>query len=574
MIRRPKVEAGTDPEQPARLAGPVLCVRKLVVTYSGREVPAVRGIDLEVSAGEVVALVGESGSGKSTIAHSVIGLLPRNGRVEQGEIVFAGEDITHWGERKFRGIRGAGIGFVPQDPTLSLDPVKRIGDQVAEALVVHGRASRRAAMAAAVEILERVGLSEPQIRARQFPHQLSGGMRQRVLIGIATACRPRLIVADEPTSNLDVTVQRRILDSLAELTRQDGTAMLLITHDLGVASDRADRVVVLQQGGIVESGPVGQVIDRPRAAYTRKLLAAAPSLGVRSGISASDRAPVTGGEGGHGGQGGGGGEQAPAILEARNLRKRYRVSGPGGQVITAVEDVSFAVRRGQTFGLVGESGSGKSVTSRLVLRLEQPTQGEVWFEGENITAWKGEPLRLLRRHLQVVYQNPYASLDPRLSLGDIISEPLQAFQVGDKLSQRRRAAELLEQVALPKSYIERRPVELSGGQRQRVAIARALALKPHFVVLDEPVSALDVSVQAQILTLLQELKSELNLSYLFISHDLAVIRQICDDIAVMQRGVVVEQGSIDSVFGSPADPYTRDLLDAIPGGMRASVGEA
>ncbi|WP_433279335.1 dipeptide ABC transporter ATP-binding protein [Pseudonocardia xinjiangensis] len=538
---------------------PLLRVEGLDVSYRtvGGSLHAVRGASLTVAPGEVVAIVGESGSGKSTLAQSVIGLLPPNGSVDAGSIRLAGghgpaEELAGLPEKAFRSIRGRRIGLVPQDPTVSLNPVQKIGTQVAEALRVHGLADRRQAAIDAVELLARAGLPDPRVRAGQYPHELSGGMRQRVLIAIAVAANPALLIADEPTSALDATVQRHILDHLEHLTRETGTAVLLITHDLGVAADRADRILVMSGGEIVEEGPVGTILGSPADPYTRTLLASAPGL-RRSG--AETRAPVPVGE---------------PLVEVRNLVKDFplpRVNGRRG-VLRAVDDVSFTIGRGETLALVGESGSGKSTTARLVLRLADPTAGQVLFDGTDITRVTGKDWRALRRRAQLVYQNPYASLDPKFSVEEVVTEPLRAFRVGSSAEQRQRAADLVQKVALPASVLARRPVELSGGQRQRVAIARALALSPDLVVCDEPVSALDVSVQAKVLDLLAELQAEAGLAYLFISHDLAVVRRVAHRVGVMRDGRLLELRPTDELFDAPGEEYTRELLAAIAGRRR------
>lgn len=529
---------------------PLLSVRGLRVQYgSGPEAAiAVDGIDLDVAKGEVVAIVGESGSGKSTTAHAIIGLLSGSGTVTAGTVAFNGTRIDNAPDRALEKLRGAHIGLVPQDPTTSLNPVTRIGEQVAEVLRIHGRANRRTAAIEALRILTEAGLDNPEVRIRQYPQDLSGGQRQRVLIGIALACEPELIIADEPTSALDVTVQRRILDHLDERIAATGAAVLLITHDLGVAADRADRIVVMSEGRIVETGTAAEVLTDPQHEYTRKLLAAAPSM--TAGTTVSVRRPRPPAEG-------------PALLTVRNLTKHFRIGR--GSSITAVDNVSFDLPRGQTFSLVGESGSGKSTTARIAARLETASSGTVDFDGTTITALRGRELRELRRRVQFVHQNPYASLNPKLTIDKIVAEPLQAFGIGTAAQRYDRVRELLDQVALGDKYHSRRPAQLSGGQRQRVAIARALALNPDLVVLDEPVSALDVSVQAQILDLLAQLQRDHSLSYLFISHDLAVVRQISDGVAVMRRGEVVENGAIADVFDNPSHEYTQELLDAIPG---------
>ncbi|GGF94243.1 ABC transporter ATP-binding protein [Rhodococcoides trifolii] len=520
----------------------LLQVDGLRVSYGPTE--AVRGIGFEIARGEVLALVGESGSGKSTTAQAIIGLLAGSGTITGGTVTFDGERIDNAGYRRFEKLRGAHLGLVPQDPTTSLNPVKRVGEQVAEVLRIHGRADRRNAALEAVRILDEAGIDNPELRARQYPQDLSGGQRQRVLIGIALACQPELVIADEPTSALDVTVQRRILDHLAARIAEHGTSVLLITHDLGVAADRADRIAVMQNGDIVEIGPAREVLNSPTADYTKKLIAAAPSL-------TSVRIPRAGRD------------AQPVVLSVRNVSKTFRIGR--GQNLTAVDDVSFDVERGRTVSIVGESGSGKSTTARIALRLENPSAGSIQFDGTDITTTRGKELRALRRRFQIVYQNPYASLNPSLRVKDIVAEPLVAFGLGTRSTRPDRVAELLDQVALTPEYLERRPAELSGGQRQRVAIARAIALHPELLVLDEPVSALDVSVQAQILALLDRLQNELNLSYLFISHDLAVVRQISDTVLVMRRGQVVETGSAEDIFDNPQHEYTKELRNAVPG---------
>lgn len=518
-------------------------------TRSGR-VSALRGVDLRIERGEVVALVGESGSGKSTLAHAVIGLLPPNAEIEAGTIAWRGTDVAHASTRAYRRIRGKEIGLVPQDPTVSLNPVQRIGRQVAEVLRVHGLADRRTAAVEAVAALERAGLPDPEVRARQYPHELSGGMRQRVLIAIATAAEPQLLIADEPTSALDVTVQRRILDRIEALRAERDMSVLLVTHDLGVAADRAQRIVVMSHGAIVEHGRTADVLHDPQHEYTKRLLRAAPGLelggfGVRRRTApapASDSAP---------------------LVRATSLVKEFRL--PHGETLRAVDDVSFEIPKGQTLALVGESGSGKSTTARLVLGLTQPTSGTVGIGDTEISGLRGSAWREARRHAQLVYQNPFASLDPRWNAEEIVGEPLRVFKVGTRAERHDRVATLIDRVALPASTLQRKPAELSGGQRQRLAIARALALSPELVVLDEPVSALDVSVQAQVLDLLVELQADQQLTYLFITHDLAVVSQIAHRAAVMRRGAIVETGPVDELFSRPQHDYTRDLLNAIAG---------
>ncbi|MEU8883205.1 ABC transporter ATP-binding protein [Streptomyces hydrogenans] len=553
------------PSEPEAL----LAVRDLTITYATRAgpVPAVRGVDLTVRPGEVLALVGESGSGKSTTAHAVLGLLPPGARVDGGTIRYAGTDLAAADESVLRAHRGRAIGLVPQDPAVSLNPVQRVGSQVAEVLLLHGLAADRdTAHARAAELLGEAGLDRPRDRARQYPHELSGGMRQRVLIAIALAARPRLLVADEPTSALDVTVQRTILDHLDTLTRTSETAVLLITHDLGVAADRAGRVAVMARGRVVETGPTDEVLTSPRHPYTKTLLAAAPAFApARRTPSGTAKARD-------------GGTPAPApadLLTAENLVKEYphRRTGRHTPPPPAVDGVSLRVARGETLALVGESGSGKSTTARLLLRLTDPTAGRITFDGQDVTRLRGAALRALRRRLQIVYQNPYTSLDPRLPVAEIVAEPLRAFRVAGRAERARRVAVLLDRVHLPADVARRRPAELSGGQRQRVAIARALALRPDLVVCDEPVSALDVSAQAHVLDVLAELQSEDGLSYLFITHDLAVVRRIAHRVAVMRHGRIVETGPVETVFTEPREAWTRALLDAVPGRGRSAPAD-
>ncbi|MDY0910193.1 ABC transporter ATP-binding protein [Microbacterium sp. CFBP9034] len=540
----------------------VLSIEGLRVSYASRtgRREVVHGASFEVGEGEVVALVGESGSGKSTTAHALLGLLPEGGSVDAGSIELGGVDITGWSPKRLQSVRGAQVGLVPQDPASSLDPVRPIGVQVAEILRLHARTAggtrdRAALRSRVIELLERVGLDDPELRAKQYPHELSGGMRQRVLIAIAIALRPRLLIADEPTSALDATVQRRILDLIDDLRREQGTSVLLVTHDLGVAADRAQRVVVLKDGAIVEQGPTADILSSPADAYTRQLLADAPALATAdfrrpaAPLFLRDASAAA--------------AENPYAIVADGLVKEF--AGRGRERFRAVDDVSFRVRRGTTHALVGESGSGKTTTARLVTRFLHPDAGRIDLDGQDIAGLRGDPLRQLRRRIQLVYQNPFSSLDPRQSVEQIVAEPLHNFREGTRASRRARAAELIDRVALPADVLERSPRELSGGQRQRVAIARALSIGPDVVVLDEAVSALDVTVQARILELLESLQQELGLTYLFISHDLAVVRRLSHTVSVMRRGRVLEAGSTEDIFRAPAHDYTRELLAAVPG---------
>ena len=533
---------------------PLLSVRGLNVAYG--DTPVVRDVDLDVARGERVAIVGQSGSGKSTVVAALLRLLPGAGRITGGAIELDGEDLAAASEARMRAVRGGRIALVPQDPGTNLNPAMRLGDQVADALRadgLRGPAVRRRVL----ELLAEAGVPEPERRARQFPHEFSGGMRQRVLIAVALAREPELLLADEPTSALDVTVQRRILDHLGALAEAHGTAMILVTHDLGLAADRADRVVVMLDGRIVEQGTPEQVLRSPQHEYTRRLVAAAPAAVVTSAeareAGASDEVAPQSDR-----------DATGDVVTVRDLVKEYKVRGRGG-LLRAVDHVSFGVPRGGTTALVGESGSGKTTVSRILLGLETPTSGEALVDGRSISGAARAERRALRRRVQPVFQDPYASLDPTHTVERVINEPLRIFGIGDRGSRRARVAELLDQVALPRDVAQRRPGELSGGQRQRVAIARALAPEPELLVLDEAVSALDVLVQEQILDLLADLQERLGVSYLFISHDLAVVRGIADNVVVLRQGRVEEQGSVDDVFHAPRADYTRDLLGAIPG---------
>jgi len=525
----------------------LLSVENLVVSYSENDNRhrVVHDVSFTVEPGEVVALVGESGSGKTTTAQAVIGLLAENGRIEQGAIRLNGEEISRWSGKRLDTIRGRQISLIPQDPTSSLNPVKTIGAQVGEILRIHGERDSKAVDARVIELLARVGLSDPELRARQYPHELSGGMKQRVLIAIAIALKPQLIIADEPTSALDVTVQRRILDLIDDLRRESGTAVLLVTHDLGVAADRADRIVVLQHGRIQETGDARSLLGAPQSEYARQLLADAPSLSKAGFRAARPQA----------------GNDNAIVVEG--LVQDFSIEGRSS--FRAVDGVSFSVRRGTTHALVGESGSGKTTTVRDVVGLGRPTAGRVEIGGTDIATLKGDDLRQLRRRIQLVYQNPFSSLDPRQTVFGIVEEPLLNYTRLPAFERAAKVLGLLGRVGLPESLHRRRPRALSGGQRQRVAIARALVLDPEVLVLDEAVSALDVTVQAQILKLLDELQRELGLTYLFVSHDLAVVRQISDTVSVLQNGRQVESGTVEQVFAHPQSAYTRELIDAIPG---------
>ncbi|TGO04279.1 dipeptide ABC transporter ATP-binding protein [Serinibacter arcticus] len=537
---------------------PVLDVRGLSVGYGGGRggtTQVTHEISFSVAPGEILALVGESGSGKTTTAQAAINLLPQGGQVLAGSIALDGEDVTDASASRWRSLRGRRVGLVPQDPGGSLDPTKRIGDSIAEAFRIHRAAPRRILADRVVELLERVGLDDPVRRAKQYPHELSGGMKQRVLIAGAIALGPGLLIADEPTSALDVTVQRRIMELLDDLRRESGTGILLVTHDLALAGEAADRVLVLQGGRVQEEGTSEVVLGNPTAEYTRRLLADAPTLATpvhRVARTEADRAP----------------DEAP-VLAVSDLTVEF-----GGGFLTrtpvfrAVDGVSFAIPRGTTHALVGESGSGKTTTARAVAAFQGAASGSVTLLGQDVLALRGPARRALRRQVQLVYQNPFGSLDPRQTILESVLEPLTNFGLEASPGARREhAVAALERVSLPAALHRRRPRELSGGQRQRVAIARAIVLHPELLILDEATSALDVTVQAEILRLLDDLQRERGMTYLVISHDLAVVRQIADTVTVLRRGRTVEQGTTAEIFASPQQDYTRDLIASIPGGV-------
>ena len=542
---------------------PLLDISDLKIAFESTTgtVEAVRDFDLTIYPGQSVAIVGESGSGKSTAAMSILGLLPGTGKVTNGSIRFAGEELTGLDEKGWQKVRGTKIGLVPQDPMSNLNPVWKIGTQVEESLRANNVVEGSERHERVVQLLSEAGLPDAQRRAKQYPHEFSGGMRQRALIAIGLAARPKLLIADEPTSALDVTVQKKILDHLEGLTRDLGTALLFITHDLGLAAERADHLVVMHRGRIVEKGPSLEILRNPKHPYTQRLVKAAPSLAsariqnAKAHGLVSAEALTTGGA------------SEEVVVSVEHLVKEFDVRGAKGdkKVLRAVDDVSFDLRRGSTLALVGESGSGKSTVANMVLSLLEPTSGSVKFEGRDVSSLKGKELFAMRRKMQVVFQNPYGSLDPMYSIYRCIEEPLTLHKVGGRKEREERVAQLLDMVQMPRSAMRRYPNELSGGQRQRIAIARALALDPEVVVLDEAVSALDVLVQNQILELLTGLQDELNLSYLFITHDLAVVRQTADDVVVMRQGAVVEKGTADEIFDHPRDEYTRNLIESVPG---------
>jgi len=502
------------------------------LTVEFGDLRAVDGLSFQLAPGAAVALVGESGSGKSTVASALLGLHRGTGARVGGSIEVAGVDVQEAADEELRRLRGAKAAMVFQDPLSSLDPYYAIGDQIAEVHRVHTRVPRRAARARAVEVLDRVGIPDAARRSRSRPHEFSGGMRQRALIAMALACEPELLIADEPTTALDVTVQAQILDLLHTLREETGMGLLLVTHDVGVAAESVDEVLVMRHGRVVEHGPVGAVLGSPAQSYTRELLGAVPRVDMA-------RAPSQASE--------------EVVLEATALRREF---GRGKRAFAAVDDVSLTIHRGETVGIVGESGSGKTTLGRMLVGLLEPTAGEVRHEGH---ARAG-----VNPAVQMVFQDPVSSLNPRRSVGESIADPLRARGERDEKQIRGRVTELLERVGLEGAHYDRYPHEFSGGQRQRVGIARALAADPRVIVCDEPVSALDVTTQAQVVALLGELQRELGLALVFVAHDLAVVRQVSDRVAVMRRGRIVESGPADEVYDNPQDPYTKQLLAAVP----------
>lgn len=558
ILSPPVLAIPDSADPPAAQETPLLSVRDLTVTFHRGRVPvhAVRGVSFDIRAGESVAIVGESGSGKSVTARALLGLAGAGAAVSAERLSWADADLRRFTERQWRGIRGRGISLVLQDALSSLDPLRRVGAEVAEPLEVHRLLPRARHRFRVRELLTSVGIPRPDVRARQYPHELSGGLRQRALIASALAAAPELVVADEPTTALDVTVQAQILDLLADL-RSRGTALLVISHDLAVVARIADRVLVMRDGVVVEEGPTWRVLTAPRHEYTRQLLDAVPGPGSRgrrlSGdlgrpTRVDDAVPAVA-------------RPAPVVVRADSLRRTFRA--PGGEDTVALEGVSFELRRSEIVGIVGESGSGKSTAARIVLGLAEPDSGSVEFLGE---AWSGIPerkRRVRRPRIQHISQDPLGSFDPRQRVGAIVAEALA--RVGVPRSERAgEVGRLLESVGLPADLAARRPSSLSGGQRQRVAIARALATRPEVIVCDEAVSALDVSVQAQVLDLLVDLRDRTGVALLFISHDLGVIHHIADRVLVMTDGRVVEQGDVHDVFTAPQHPYTQQLLASLP----------
>jgi peptide/nickel transport system ATP-binding protein len=527
------------------------------------------GVSFDVPENGSVALVGESGSGKSVTAMSVLNLLPDNAE-RSGRVEWCGRDLLRASLKDLQALRGREIACVFQDPMSSLNPVFTVGQQLCEPLVKHLKLSRRQALARAEELLGEVGIPEPKRRLGTYPHELSGGQQQRVMIAMALACEPRLLIADEPTTALDVTIQRQIIELLARLKARHRMSLLFISHDLALVGEIADHVVVMRQGVVREQGPVANIFEAPRDDYTKALLECRPALdGNAARLKVIDAAGEAGGTGA--GLARAKDPDAPVILEVRSLAKSFwlKTGVFGRREFRAVQDVNFKLRRGHTLGVVGESGSGKTTMGLTLLRLYEPTRGEVLFDGRNLLALADAERQAMRRRLQIVFQNPYASLNPRFTIGQTLVEPMAIHRIGrDTAEREQRARSLLKKVGLDGRAFGKYPHEFSGGQRQRVAIARCLTLEPEVLVLDEAVSALDVSVQAQVLNLLKDLQDELGLSYVFISHDLAVVRFISDEVLVMKDGVVVEQASAEQILHAPQQEYTKRLLAAVPRGWQ------
>jgi len=552
---------------------PIAEIRKLRVEFQTKDGPVVgvEDVSFEVHPGETVCIVGESGSGKSVSSLSLMRLVEfGGGKIAGGELLFDRRDghkldLAQADQDLMKQIRGNEIGMIFQEPMTALNPVFTVGRQLTEGLRIHKKMSKAQAEARALELLKQVRIPEPERRLKQYPHELSGGMRQRVVIAMAMACEPRLLIADEPTTALDVTIQAEILALMDRLKRETGTAVMFITHDMAVVAQMADRVVVMYRGNKVEEGTVTEIFENPRHDYTKALLAAVPKLGEMRGKSAPEPMKLLGVEGQN---------IAPipgtedVLLTVRNLTTRFPVKG--GLLrrtisnVHAVEDVSFTLNRGQTLSLVGESGCGKSSAGRSILRLVEPLSGEVDLDGVDIMKLDQKGLRKARLDMQMIFQDPFASLNPQMQLVDQVAEPMRNYGVASGSELQDRVAQLFDKVHLPRSFMRRYPHEMSGGQRQRIAIARALALNPKLIVADEAVSALDVSVQAQVLNLMMELQSELGLSYLFISHDMAVVERVSHHVGVMYLGRIVELGPRARVFENPQHPYTQALMKAVP----------
>lgn len=566
------------------MSSPLVRIENLSVDFqtdSGM-VKAVKNISFEIPKGKTVGLVGESGSGKSVSSLAMMRLIPNPpGKVTSGSIWFEGMDLLKIPESKMREVRGNRISMIFQEPMTSLNPVFTVGEQIAETLILHEKMTKKQAYEKALDLLNQVGIPNASERIKSYPHEMSGGQRQRVMIAMAIACKPDLLIADEPTTALDVTIQKQILDLLADLQKKYGMSMLFITHDLGVIADIADEVVVMYRGDIVERGQSKELFTNPQHPYTKGLLACRPSLekNPRRLPVVSDFMTVDGKEKTQdiastkqAKQNREINDSQSVLLEIKNLKKHFALKkgffGGTKAWVKAVDDVSLQVRKGRTLGLVGESGCGKTTLGRTLLRLVEPTAGQILYNGTDITTLEKEKMRAMRRKMQIVFQDPYASLNPRMTIGAALMEPMVIHNIGANKEERKKmAGDLMQKVGLDRAMLNRYPHEFSGGQRQRICIARALAVKPEFIVCDESVSALDVSIQAQILNLLLDLQEEMGLTYVFISHDLAVVKFIADEVAVMYNGKVVEMNTALGIYENPQHDYTKKLLSAIPKGL-------
>jgi len=556
---------------------PLISVQDLHVAFrmsKTETVTAVRGVSFDIPANGTVALVGESGSGKSVSAMSIVRLLPENAILgANSKVLYQGRDLLHASQEEMRGLRGKDMSVVFQEPMSSLNPVFTVGDQIAEVLRIHMKLSSKQALARALDLMNEVGIPDAKQRLKSYPHELSGGQQQRVMIAMAIACEPRLLIADEPTTALDVTVQRQIMDLLAGLQQRQKMSILFISHDLGLVGEIASQVVVMRGGEVREAGAVERIFSAPSDPYTQALLACRPRLDTRPrrlpviDDIMNGRELVT--------------EQrvaaplgAAALIEVKGLHKDYQLKTGlfKRSVFSAVKHADFSLHKGRTLGVVGESGSGKTTLGMMLTRLTDATEGSILFEGQDLAQLSAAQMRIYRSRIQIIFQNPYASLNPRFTVGQILAEPMRIHGIGKDENERARLAlTLLEKVGLRREDFGKYPHEFSGGQRQRIAIARCLTMKPEIIVCDESVSALDVSVQATVLNLLLDLQEEFGLTYLFISHDLAVVKYMADEILVMSQGEIVERGEAEEIYARPQHPYTQQLLGAIPRGLNAAA---
>ena len=557
---------------------PLISVQNLHVSFrmsKTETVEAVRGVSFDIPANSTVALVGESGSGKSVSAMSIVRLLPENAILgASSKVLYQGRDLLHASQEEMRGLRGKDMSVVFQEPMSSLNPVFTVGEQIAEVLRIHMKLSAKQALARALELMNEVGIPDAKQRLKSYPHELSGGQQQRVMIAMAIACEPKLLIADEPTTALDVTVQRQIMDLLAGLQQRQKMSILFISHDLGLVGEIASEVVVMRNGEVREAGAVARIFSAPSDPYTQALLACRPRLDTRPrrlpviDDIMNGRALVT--------------EQrvaaplgAAALIEVKGLHKDYQLKAGlfKRSVFSAVKHADFSLHKGRTLGVVGESGSGKTTLGMMLTRLTDATEGSILFEGQDLAQLSAAQMRVYRSRIQIIFQNPYASLNPRFTVGQILAEPMRIHGIGKDEDERARLAlALLEKVGLRREDFGKYPHEFSGGQRQRIAIARCLTMKPEIIVCDESVSALDVSVQATVLNLLLDLQEEFGLTYLFISHDLAVVKYMADEILVMSQGEIVERGEAEEIYARPQHPYTQQLLGAIPRGLSVATG--